>query len=128
MAQQSTTETGHEQVWIGLTPKAASIVAFTVAVLSLQGQGYWSYSVGRLAEYVYQRGQAELGLLLVTLPPLLLAVTGIVLGRRAVAAGEVASWEQHLGRAAVATGLLGVGIAVLSLVTGVLTGSIFARY
>lgn len=94
----------------------------------MEGQGYWSYSVGRLAEYTFQRGFDQLGMLLVTLPPLLLAVAGIVIGRWAVTAGGGASWEQHLGRAAVAVGVLGVAIAALTLVTGVLTGSIFARY
>ncbi|MGZ4427993.1 MAG: hypothetical protein ACXVXC_05280 [Nocardioidaceae bacterium] len=98
-----------------LTPKASAITAFTLAVMSLLGQGSWTMAVQSF--YGTSFAPRSYGSIVVAIALVQLAVAlGALWLARSVTlrANRDTSWEDHLARAAVVVGGLG---AVLALVT-----------
>lgn len=104
-----------------LTSKASAITGFTLAVLTLWGQGAWSTAIQSFLGTNFGFNEYLNILSLVGLVTLAIAVAGMLLGRRAFTDPDASlSWEGHLGRAAVVLGGLGAVIAVVTVLGSVL--------
>jgi hypothetical protein len=101
-----------------LSPEAASICGFSLAVLSLQGQGSWMTAVGSFFGTRVGLGAYGHVLTVAGLVALALAVAAVLLAGRVVRDGAVVGWPDHLARAAVVLGLLGGVFAVVTVAGG----------
>jgi hypothetical protein len=101
--------------------RSGAIVGLVLAVLSLQGQGSWGLAIQSIFGLRFGPDQFGIVLALTGLATLGLSMAGFVLGRRASVHGGVASWEQHVGRAAVVLGALGAVISVVTVVGSLLS-------
>ena len=102
-----------------LTPKASAITAFTLAVMSMLGQGSWTTAVQSF--YGTSFAPSSYGSIVVAIGLVLLAMAlgALWLARSVILrANRDTSWEDHLARAAVVVGGLGAVLALVTVVGG----------
>ena len=100
-----------------LTPPAAAIAAFTLAVLTMLGQGAWSGLVQSLLFRSFAEGQLDTRLLWSYGATLLLDAVAFWLAHRALRDPVAAqTWAGHLARAAVIVATVAVVVTVIALV------------
>lgn len=107
-----------------LTPKATSIAAFAVAVLSLDGQGSWTMAVQALLwGPSFGNGQVSSVMTAWALATLLMTALAALLARRTINfAPARESWECHLARASLIVAAVSACLSVLGLVGSLLQG------
>ncbi|HEU4512941.1 MAG TPA: hypothetical protein VFR87_07535 [Nocardioidaceae bacterium] len=104
--------------------RSGAIVGLVLAVLSLQGQGSWTAAIQAVLGYQLGPDQFRVAMAISGLVTLGFALAGFVLGRRALAVrGGAASWEQHVGGAAVVLGAIGALISAVTVVGSLLAPS-----
>jgi len=103
-----------------LTPTAAAIAGFTLAVLSLLTIGAW---VVPLQTYITRNGSSafEDVVMATGVAQGLLAIAALVLARHGLASSAVAA--RNLGGAAVVLGVLGLAVAFVTVVAGLLAAA-----
>lgn len=101
-----------------LTPTAAAIAGFTIAVLSLLTNGAW---VLALQSFIARNGSSafEDVVMATGVAQGLLATAALVLARRSLASSAVTA--RNLGGATVVLGVLGLVVAFLTVVAGLIT-------
>ena len=101
-----------------LTPVAASIAGFTLAVLSLLNDGAWLLA---LDVFISRNGGAAFHDTVIAAGVVqgLLAIGALVLAKRALASPEATA--RNLGGATAVLGVLAVGFALLSIASGLLS-------
>jgi hypothetical protein len=101
-----------------LTPTGAAIAGFTIAVLSLLTNGAW---VLMIQTFVSRNGSSALADIVIATGVVqgLVALGALVLARRGLAAREGAA--RNLGGATVVLGGLGLVVAFLTVVAGVVS-------
>ena len=106
-----------------LTPEACAIAGFTLAALTMTGQGAWTAVAQSLFGSSFP--ESSLGTVLASgfLAALVVDVLAVLLARRALAdPGSRAGWAGHLARAAIVVAVLGAGFSLLALVISVVLG------
>ncbi|GAA2151124.1 hypothetical protein GCM10009844_32900 [Nocardioides koreensis] len=103
-----------------LTPTVAAIAGFTIAVLSLLTNGAW---VLALQSFIARDGSNafEDVVMATGVTQGLLAVTALVLGRRGLASTAVTA--RNLGGATAVLGVLGLVVAFLTVVAGLIAAT-----
>lgn len=115
---QGASEHGGADGW--LTPTAAAIAGFTIAVLSLLTVGAWLVAV---QTFITRNGSSDFNDVVVTtgVVQVLLASAALVLARRGLASNDVTA--RNLGGAAVVLGVLGLAVAFLTVVAGLIAAN-----
>jgi len=104
-----------------LTPKGSAIAAFTLAAISLLGQSAWTNATQALFfGSNWPQSTVPWVFLSIVLAPVLSAVLGLVLARRALTRPSGEGWEMHLARAAVVIAELSIVVAVVAAIGNLL--------
>ena len=103
-----------------LTPTATAISAFTLAVMSLLTNGAWALA---LQTVIARNGASafEDVVMATGVAQGLLAIAALVLARRSLAASAITA--RNLGGAAVILGVLGLVVACLTVVAGLIAAT-----
>jgi hypothetical protein len=101
-----------------LTATAASIAGFTIAVLSLFGNGAWLFPVQVFVVSEYNSGNLGDTATWLGIIQTLLAVLALGLAWRALHASAASQTARHLAGATYVVGGLGLLVGVLTLVAG----------
>jgi hypothetical protein len=103
-----------------LTPTAAAIAGFTIAVLSLLTNGAWMMA---LQTFIARNGSSafEDVVMATGVAQGLLATAALVLARRGLASSAVTA--RNLGGVTVVVGVLGVAVAFLTIVAGLIAAT-----
>lgn len=106
-----------------LTGKAAALTGFTLALLSMQGQGSWTTAIQSFFGTTFGPAEYVNVLTIAGVAALAMAVASLLLARRALADDDnEATWADHLGRATMVIGGLGAALALLTIIGGTTTG------
>jgi hypothetical protein len=103
-----------------LTPTAAAIAAFAIAVMSLLTTGAWAMA---LQTFIARNGSSafEDAVMATGVAQGLLAITALLLARRGLASSAITA--RNLGGAAVILGVLGLVVAFLTVVAGLIAAT-----
>jgi hypothetical protein len=100
-----------------LTPTAFAIAGFTIAVLSLFGDGAWNYPVQVMVNTSdFLDRDLDTSAISLGVVQAVLAALGMLLGQRALATAGESATARHLGGAALVVGGLGLIVAALGIV------------
>ncbi|HET6626475.1 MAG TPA: hypothetical protein VFG63_08790 [Nocardioidaceae bacterium] len=117
---------GHGEWWRPaglLTSQASATVAFTLAVLSMMGQGSWTLAVQSFFGTMFAPSDYGSVVTAGGIASLLLAAAAILLGGRVLSARpDHTSWDTQLARAAVLVGALGALLAVITILGAAIQG------
>jgi hypothetical protein len=102
-----------------LTPMAAAISGFTLAVFSLFGNGAWVFPVQVFATSDSFPGDFDNVVIVCGVVQALLAAGGLALSRRVLATAEAGDGARHLAGAAGLVGAVGMLVAVATVVSGI---------
>ena len=102
-----------------LTPMAAAIAAFTLAVLSLSGDGAWVFPTQALATADSFSGDFDTIVIALGVVQAALAGGGLWLARRVLTTPDAGDGARHLAGAAGLVGLIGMVVAVATVISGV---------
>ena len=115
---QPALRTGTTSTGSVLTPEACAIAGFTLAALTMTGQGAWTGVAQALFGSSFPA--SSLGTVLASgfLAAVVVDGLAVLLARRTlVDPGSRAGWAGHLARAAIVLAVLGAGFSLLALVT-----------
>jgi hypothetical protein len=103
-----------------LTPTAMAIAGFTIAVLSLLTNGAWALA---LQTFIARNGSSSFEDVVIAtgIAQGVLAIAALVLARRGLQSPAVTA--RNLGGAAVVIGLLGLAVAILTVVAGLIAAT-----